>query len=96
MEDDLNYFLKKEDDLNFLKMDDDLKKIMQPKTIKSKNNDCSTAPGNLSQFVLSKWYCIKSAAAQVGYMTRTNVELSRPFSNTNVTIYRISYITKIY
>ena len=47
MEDDLNYFLKKEDDLNFLKMDDDLKKIMQPKTIKSKNNDCGTAPGNL-------------------------------------------------
>ena len=47
MEDDLNYFLKKEDDLYFLKMDDDLKKIMQPKTIKSKNNDCGTAPGNL-------------------------------------------------
>ena len=47
MEDDLNYILKKEDDLNFLKMDDDLKKIMQPKTIKSKNNDCGTAPGNL-------------------------------------------------
>ena len=47
MEDDLNYFLKKEDDLNFLKMDDDLKKIMQPKTIKSKNNDCGPAPGNL-------------------------------------------------
>ena len=47
MEDDLNYFLKKEDNLNFLKMDDDLKKIMQPKTIKSKNNDCGTAPGNL-------------------------------------------------
>ena len=27
-------------------MDDNLKKIMQPKTIKSKNNDCGTAPGN--------------------------------------------------
>ena len=47
MEEDINYFLKKEDHLNFLKMDDDLKKIMQPKTINSKNNDCGTAPGNL-------------------------------------------------
>ena len=28
-------------------MEDDLKKIVQPKTIKSKNNDCGTAPGNL-------------------------------------------------
>ena len=36
-----------EDDLNFFLMDDNLKKIMQPKTIKSKNNDCGTAPGNL-------------------------------------------------
>ena len=32
----------------FLKMKDDLKKqIMQPKTNKSKNNGCGTAPGNL-------------------------------------------------
>ena len=46
MEDDL-IFKKKEDDLNFLIMEDDLKKIVQPKTIKSKNNDCGTAPGNL-------------------------------------------------
>ena len=37
-----------EDDLNnFCSMEDDIKKIMQPKTIKSKNNDCGTAPGNL-------------------------------------------------
>ena len=57
MEDDLNYFLKKEDDLNFLKMDDDLKKIMQPKTIKSKNNDCGTAPGNLVCYYLTTCYC---------------------------------------
>ena len=28
IEDDLNYFLKKEDDLNSLKIEDDLKKIM--------------------------------------------------------------------
>ena len=28
-------------------MEDDLKKIMQPKTIKSKTNGCGTAPGNL-------------------------------------------------
>ena len=35
MEDDLNYFLKKKYDLNFLKLDNDLKIIMQPKTIKS-------------------------------------------------------------
>jgi hypothetical protein len=40
-------FLNKEDDLNFLKIEDDIKKIMQPKTIKSKNNGCCTAPGNL-------------------------------------------------
>ena len=47
MEDNINYFLKKEDNLNFLIMEYDLKKIMQPKTIKSKSNDCGTAPGNL-------------------------------------------------
>ena len=47
MEDNLNYFLKKEDNLNFQIMEDDLKRIMQPKTIKSKSNDCGTAPGNL-------------------------------------------------
>ena len=40
-------FFEKEDDLNFLEMDDDLKKIVQPKIIKSKNNDCGTTPGNL-------------------------------------------------
>ena len=28
-------------------MEDDLKKIMQHETIKSKNNDFGTAPGNL-------------------------------------------------
>ena len=28
-------------------MEDELKKIMQPKTIKIKNNGCGTAPGNL-------------------------------------------------
>jgi hypothetical protein len=44
MEDDLTYFLKKKDDLN---LEDDLQKIMKPKIIKSKNNDCGTAPGNL-------------------------------------------------
>ena len=31
----------------FFQKEDDLKKIMQPKTIKSKNNGCGTAPGNL-------------------------------------------------
>jgi hypothetical protein len=31
----------------FLKMENDLKEIIQPHTIKSKNNDCGTAPGNL-------------------------------------------------
>ena len=35
MEDDLNHFLKKEYDLNFLKLDNNLKIIMQPKAIKS-------------------------------------------------------------
>ena len=62
MEDDLNIFSKrkttlifllKEDDINFLKMVDNLKKIMQPKTIKTKNNDCGTAPGNYMILSLS-------------------------------------------
>ena len=35
------------DDLNFLKMEDDLIKVMQLKTIISKNDDCGTAPGNI-------------------------------------------------
>ena len=39
--------MKKEDVLIFLKNEDDLKKIIQPKTIQSKNNGCGTAPGNL-------------------------------------------------
>ena len=39
--------VKKEDDLNFLKMEDYLKNIMQLKTTESKNNDCGTAPINL-------------------------------------------------
>jgi hypothetical protein len=46
LEDDLNFF-EKEENLNFWKMEDDLKKIMHRKTIKSKNNGCGTAPGNL-------------------------------------------------
>ena len=44
--------MKKEDVLIFLKIEDDLKKIMQPKTIKSKNNGCGTAPGNLVLFII--------------------------------------------
>jgi hypothetical protein len=40
MEDDLNSFFLKEDDLNFFwKWKKTSKKIMQPKTIKSKNNN---------------------------------------------------------
>ena len=31
----------------FLKIETTSKKIMQPTTIKSKNNGCGTAPGNL-------------------------------------------------
>jgi hypothetical protein len=46
MEDDLN-FLEKRDNLNFFENGSQPKKIMQPKTIKSKNNGCGTAPGNL-------------------------------------------------
>ena len=42
MEDDLIFFLKMKDDLK--------KQIMQPKTNKSKNNVCGTAPGNLVVF----------------------------------------------
>ena len=52
MEDNI-IFKKKEDDLNFLKMEDYLKKIVQPKTIKSKKNDCGTAPGNLVLYYFS-------------------------------------------
>jgi hypothetical protein len=59
MEDDLkifengrrpNFFLKMT--LIFLKKKDDLKKMMQPKTSKSTNNGCGTAPGNLVFHVL--------------------------------------------
>ena len=46
MEDDLNFFLK-EDTMIFFKMEDNLNKKMLPKIIKSKNNDCGSAPGNL-------------------------------------------------
>ena len=41
------FILKEEDDLMFLKMETTSKKIMQPSTIKSKDNGCGTAPGNL-------------------------------------------------
>jgi hypothetical protein len=37
----------------FLKMETTSKKIMQPTTIKSKDNGCGTAPGNLVSFFLS-------------------------------------------
>ena len=40
-------FLKMEDNLHFFLIEGDLNKIMQPKTIKCKNNGCGTAPGNL-------------------------------------------------
>ena len=38
MEDELNYLKRKTTSIS-LKNEDDLKKIMQPKTIKSKNNN---------------------------------------------------------
>ena len=37
----------------FLKMETTSKKIMQPTTIKSKDNGCGTAPGNLVLYILS-------------------------------------------
>ena len=40
-------------------MEDDLKKIVKPKTIKSKNNDCGTAPGNLVLQLLREGTIIK-------------------------------------
>ena len=46
MEDNLNLF-ERGTQLNVFKNENDLKKKMQPKTIKSKNNGCGTAPGNL-------------------------------------------------
>ena len=47
MEDDLNLFEKGRRPNFFEKSKTTSKKIMQPKTIKSKNNGCGTAPGNL-------------------------------------------------
>ena len=35
-------------------MEDDLKKMMQPKTIKSKNNGCGIVPGNLVLYFVQK------------------------------------------
>ena len=46
MEDDLNLFEKGRRP-NFFENRRRPKKKMQPKTIKSKNNGCGTAPGNL-------------------------------------------------
>ena len=40
-------FLKMQDDLIFFLKEDNLKKIMQTKKSKSKNNGCGTALGNL-------------------------------------------------
>ena len=37
----------------FLKMETTSKKIMQPTTIKSKDNGCGTAPGNLVYIYMS-------------------------------------------
>ena len=52
MEDDLNFFKWKTTPI-YLEMEDNLKKIIHPKTIKSKNNGCGTAPGNLVNNILS-------------------------------------------
>ena len=46
MEDNLNLF-ERGRRLYVFKNENNLKKIMQPKTIKSKDNSCGTAPGNL-------------------------------------------------
>ena len=46
MEDDLNLF-ERGRKLDVLKNENNLKKIMQPETIKSKDNGCGTAPGKL-------------------------------------------------
>ena len=39
-----------------MKIKNDLKEIMQPHTIKSKNNDCGTAPGNLVFIILRTFH----------------------------------------
>jgi hypothetical protein len=54
MEDDLNTFY-------FLKMEVNLKHIMQPKTIKSKNNDYGTTPGNLVYIHYTMAYSLANA-----------------------------------
>ena len=46
MEDNLNLF-ERGRRLYVFKNENNLNKIMQPKTIKSKDNGCGTAPGNL-------------------------------------------------
>ena len=43
-----NTFENEDDLIFFFKWKTTSKYIMQPKTIKSKNNDCGTAPGNLN------------------------------------------------
>ena len=51
MEDDINFFKGRRPHF-FFKWMTTFKNIMQLKTIKSKNNDCGTAPGNLvSSFI---------------------------------------------
>jgi hypothetical protein len=47
MEDNLYSFLKRTKTSIFMKMEDDLKKIMQSNAIESKNNGCGTSPDNL-------------------------------------------------
>ena len=57
-------YLKEGDDLMFLKMKTTSKKLMQPKTIKSKYNGCGTAPGNLVYYIIWSespfpvYYCV--------------------------------------
>ena len=54
------FFFKKKTTSISLKMEDNLKKIMQPKTIKSKNKGCGTALGNLVIQFLSRYLQIGS------------------------------------
>ena len=52
MEHNLNLFVKGRPPNFFENRRGPQKKIMQPKTIKSKNNGCGTAPGNLVIYFL--------------------------------------------
>ena len=64
MEDDLNLF-ERGRKLDVLKNENNLKKIMQPETVKSKDNGCGTAPGNLVFIILRNFTKVASMSLKM-------------------------------